>query len=157
MVTWPTRRTQNTRNHPASPTGPEPKWAKCAWVHGGSQESVQKKYCIFPTGEQVFEGFLPLFSEPFLLSTKNGPGHTHLNTGSDKNKACLNVVGRVTTWVWEFIVLIWTFHLKCYVVCLNVMLLCYRITCLWFCNKRFCNNKGALFVPDPVYKIWPNI
>ena len=31
-------------------------------------------------------------------------------------------------------------------VCLSVILLCYRITCLWFCNK-----KGALFVPDPVY------
>ena len=31
-------------------------------------------------------------------------------------------------------------------VCLRLILLCYRITCLWFCNK-----KGALFVPDPVY------
>ena len=25
---------------------------------------------------------------------------------------------------------IWTFHLKCYMVCLSVILLCYRITCL---------------------------
>ena len=26
---------------------------------------------------------------------------------------------------------------------LSVKLLCYGITCLWFCNKRFCNTKGA--------------
>ena len=27
--------------------------------------------------------------------------------------------------------------------CLSVILWCYRITCLWFCNKRFlCNKKG---------------
>ena len=26
--------------------------------------------------------------------------------------------------------------------CLNVILLCYRITCLWFCSKRFCDKKG---------------
>ena len=31
-------------------------------------------------------------------------------------------------------------------VCLSMILLCYRITCLWFCNK-----KGVLFVPDPVF------
>ena len=36
-------------------------------------------------------------------------------------------------------------------VCLSVILLCYRMTHLWFCNKRICNKKGALFVPDPVY------
>ena len=46
---------------------------------------------------------------------------------------------------------IWTFHLKCPMVCLSVILLCYRITCLWFCNKRFLCNKKALFVPEPVY------
>ena len=33
-------------------------------------------------------------------------------------------------------------------VCLSVILLCFRITCLQFCNK-----KGALFVPDPVFLI----
>ena len=39
---------------------------------------------------------------------------------------------------------IWTFHLKCHVVCLSVVLSCYRITCLGFCKKRFlCNKKGA--------------
>ena len=41
---------------------------------------------------------------------------------------------------------VWAFHLKCPVVCLSVTLLSYRITCLWFCNK-----KGMLFVPDPVF------
>ena len=36
-------------------------------------------------------------------------------------------------------------------VCLSVIWLCYRVTCLWFCNKIFlCNKKGVLFVPDPV-------
>ena len=35
-------------------------------------------------------------------------------------------------------------------VCLSVILLCDRITCVWFCDKRFCNKKGAFFVPDPV-------
>ena len=28
-------------------------------------------------------------------------------------------------------------------VCLSVILLCYRMTCLWFCNKRFCNKRGC--------------
>ena len=37
-------------------------------------------------------------------------------------------------------------------VCLSVILLCYRITCWWFCNKRVCNLKRALFVPDSVYQ-----
>ena len=36
-------------------------------------------------------------------------------------------------------------------VCLNVIL-CYRMTCLWFCNK-----KGALFVPDPVLLMHPAV
>ena len=35
-------------------------------------------------------------------------------------------------------------------MCLSVILLCYRITCLWFCNKRVCNKKGVLSVPGPV-------
>ena len=35
-------------------------------------------------------------------------------------------------------------------MCLSVIL-CYRITCLWFCNKRFCNKKEVLFGLDPVY------
>ena len=35
-------------------------------------------------------------------------------------------------------------------VCLRVIVLCYRITFLWFCNQGFCNQRGALFVPDPV-------
>ena len=39
---------------------------------------------------------------------------------------------------------IWLCHLKCHVVCLSVILLCYRVICLQFCNK-----KGALFVPGP--------
>ena len=39
-------------------------------------------------------------------------------------------------------------------VCLSVILLCYRITCWWFCNQRFCNKKGALFVLYPVYYIF---
>ena len=33
--------------------------------------------------------------------------------------------------------------------CLSVILLCYTITCLQFCNK-----KGALFVPDPASHHW---
>ena len=73
------------------------------------------------------------------------------STGSSRSKACLSVVGRGITWAWQFIILIWTFHLKCHVVCLSVILICYRMTHLWFCNKRICNKKGALFVPDPVY------
>ena len=36
-------------------------------------------------------------------------------------------------------------------VCLSVILLCYRIICLWFCDKIFCNKKGTLFGPDPVW------
>ena len=39
-------------------------------------------------------------------------------------------------------------------VCLSVILLCYRITCLWFCNKRFYNKKGMLFVLDPVFLLY---
>ena len=38
---------------------------------------------------------------------------------------------------------IWTVHLECHVLCLSVVLLGYRITCLWFCNRRFCNKKGC--------------
>ena len=34
---------------------------------------------------------------------------------------------------------------------LSVILLCYRIACLWFCNKRLYNKKRALFGPDTVY------
>ena len=48
----------------------------------------------------------------------------------------------------------WTLHLKCHMVCLSVillLLLCYRIACLWFWNKRFCNKTGVLFVPDPAF------
>ena len=30
---------------------------------------------------------------------------------------------------------IWTFHLKCHMVCFSVILLRYRITCLRFCNN----------------------
>ena len=41
--------------------------------------------------------------------------------------------------------------LKCHMVCLSVILLCYRMTYLRFYNKRFCNKKGVLFVPGPVY------
>ena len=32
-----------------------------------------------------------------------------------------------------------------------MIVLCYRITSLGFCNKRFCNKKGSLFLPDPVF------
>ena len=32
---------------------------------------------------------------------------------------------------------LWTFRLKCHTVCLSVILLCYRITRLWFCKKDF--------------------
>ena len=45
----------------------------------------------------------------------------------------------------------WNISPKRSMVCLCVILLCYRIICLWFRNERFCNKKGALFVPDPVY------
>ena len=34
-----------------------------------------------------------------------------------------------------------TIHLKCPMVCMSVILLCYSITILWFCNKRFLCNK----------------
>ena len=44
---------------------------------------------------------------------------------------------------------IWTFHLKCHMVWLNVILLYYRITCLWLCNKRFCNKKGHYLCQTP--------
>ena len=37
-------------------------------------------------------------------------------------------------------------------VCLSVIVLCYRITCLWFSNKRFCNKKEVLFVPG-LYRV----
>ena len=36
-------------------------------------------------------------------------------------------------------------------LCLSMILLRYRITCLWFCNKRFYNKKGPLFVPDLIF------
>ena len=42
-------------------------------------------------------------------------------------------------------------------VWLSALLLCYRITCLWFFNKRFCNKKEVLFVPDPIYEPYNNI
>ena len=52
-------------------------------------------------------------------------------------------------------VIIYSFNLnispKVSNVYLSVILLCYRISCLWFCNKRFCNKKGALFVLNPVF------
>ena len=35
-------------------------------------------------------------------------------------------------------------------VYLSVIVLCYRITCWWLCNKRFCNKKGTSFVRAPV-------
>ena len=35
-------------------------------------------------------------------------------------------------------------------MCFGEILLCYKNICLWFYNKRFCNKKGGLFVPDPV-------
>ena len=51
--------------------------------------------------------------------------------------------------------IIYSFNLnispKCHMVCLSVILFCYRITCLWFCNKSSCNKKEVLFVPDPVF------
>ena len=57
-----------------------------------------------------------------------------LSKGSSRRKPCLSVVEcelmSHTRWT-----AIWSFHLKCHMVCLNVILLCYRITCLWFCNK----------------------
>ena len=51
----------------------------------------------------------------------------------------------------------WTLHLKCHMVCLSVillLLLCYRIACLWFWDKRFCNKTGVLFVPDPAFVMY---
>ena len=51
--------------------------------------------------------------------------------------------------------MIWTFHLKCHMVCLSLILLGYRIACLWFCNKKFV-IKGVLFVPGTVYKLQLN-
>ena len=30
-----------------------------------------------------------------------------------------------------------TFDLKCHMVCFSVILSCYRMTCFWFCNRRF--------------------
>ena len=36
-------------------------------------------------------------------------------------------------------------------VCLSVILLCYRITCLWICNKRVCNKKGTLYFLTCIY------
>ena len=36
---------------------------------------------------------------------------------------------------------------------MSVILLCYRITCLCFCNKKW----GALFVPDPAYLKWVGV
>ena len=34
----------------------------------------------------------------------------------------------------------------------DIFFLCYRTTCLGFCNKT-----GALFVPDPVYQFFTNL
>ena len=49
-------------------------------------------------------------------------------------------------------VIIYSFNLnispKMLYGCLSVILLGYRITCLWFCNK-----KEELFVPDPVFGV----
>ena len=46
---------------------------------------------------------------------------------------------------------LWTFPRTCPMVCLSVILLCHRITCLWFCNESICNKKqgGVLSVQDP--------
>ena len=37
-------------------------------------------------------------------------------------------------------------------VCLSVTLLRYRITCLQFCNKRFCNKKGGRYLCCNLYR-----
>ena len=29
-------------------------------------------------------------------------------------------------------------------VCLSVVVLCYRIMCSWFCNKRLCHKEGVI-------------
>ena len=33
-------------------------------------------------------------------------------------------------------------------VCLSMILLCYRVTCLLFCNERFCSQKGIICARD---------
>ena len=48
--------------------------------------------------------------------------------------------------------LIWTFYLKLHKVW--SMILCYRITCLWFCNKRFCNKKGHYLCQIPYIQVY---
>ena len=61
-----------------------------------------------------------------------------------RSKACLKMVGGIIIWMQTFIALVWMFHLKCHMVCLSVMLSCYRITCSWLCNKRFCHKKQGV-------------
>ena len=52
------------------------------------------------------------------------------------------------------IFLIWTFYLKCHMMCLSVVVLCYRITCWWLCNKRFCNKKGHYLCQTLYFSIY---
>ena len=64
------------------------------------------------------------------------------SAGSSRSNPCVSVGGGVITWVWWFIVFTWTCHLKRHSVGSSVILLCYRITCSRFCNKRSCDKKG---------------
>ena len=41
-------------------------------------------------------------------------------------------------------------------MCLSVISLCYRIMCLWFCNKRFYNKKGR-YSCCTLYRQVPNL
>ena len=66
-------------------------------------------------------------------------------TGSGRSGAI--ECGRQGTWMFhKRWTATWTFHLKCHMVSLSAILLCYRITCLWFCNKYFYVIKKGCYL-----------
>ena len=79
--------------------------------------------------------------EAFLILLEGGLGSA-IDTLSGRSNTCLHVGGRVMNEMESNL----NMSRKMPYGVLSVILLCYRITCVWFCNK-----KEMLFVLDPVY------
>ena len=102
----------------------------------------------------MFVLFLPRDIDDYMWPCKGAAGHRSVPS----LVATLHSKGRVWpkwrhwacllgTWVscmrWTAV---GTFHLKCQRMCSSVALFCYRITCLWFCNKRFYVIKRGCYL-----------
>ena len=72
-------------------------------------------------------------------------------TGPGSSKACLSMLVGCMNVSHEMDSNL--FHLKCHMMCLSVLLLYYRITHLWFCNRRFYNKKGCYLCQTLCIKI----